>query len=176
MTKLMSQTRDKIMAYQFLTAFPQMISRIQHPSQSVQDVLVGIVARVIRAHPLQSLWPIVGAMLSRRKERQALTEKILLRAQVSSAKAGLQLTTGEGRSRACPSRQGRSPLVNVAAQVLRGQAVVEQNAGRNHYAKLSLPSVGFPFVDDPSLAGRAHCGPAFCRAGRWERKREVTSP
>lgn len=89
----MDRSKGKIMPYQFLTAFPQMISRITHPSRAVQDVLVRIVYRVVREYPLQALWPIVGAMLSRRKERREITDLILQKAIVSAARWGC-LTAG----------------------------------------------------------------------------------
>ncbi|KLT45487.1 hypothetical protein CC85DRAFT_290333 [Cutaneotrichosporon oleaginosum] len=82
-THLMIQSKDKIMPFQFLTAFPQMISRITHPSSKVRDTMVKILSRVVRAHSQQALWPIVGSLLSKRKDRIELTEAILRRAEGS---------------------------------------------------------------------------------------------
>jgi len=82
-TKLMDRSRGKIMTYQFLTAFPQIVSRITHQNSDVREVLIKIVYRVVRDYPAQALWPIVGAMLSKRKDRQEVTDTILKRAVVS---------------------------------------------------------------------------------------------
>ncbi len=96
-TALMLHSKDKIMPFQFLTALPQMISRITHPGQRVRDTLVRILARVVRAHSQQALWPIVGSLLSKRKDRIELTEHILARAEVSSDDPSWVLTTGIAR-------------------------------------------------------------------------------
>ncbi|BEJ16287.1 hypothetical protein CspHIS471_0508920 [Cutaneotrichosporon sp. HIS471] len=82
-TNLMVHSEDKIMPFQFLTAFPQMISRITHPSQRVRETLVMILSRVVRAHSQQTLWQIVGSLLSKRKDRIELMESILSRAATS---------------------------------------------------------------------------------------------
>ncbi|GMK55487.1 hypothetical protein CspeluHIS016_0205430 [Cutaneotrichosporon spelunceum] len=76
-TNLMARSKDVIMPFQFLTAFPQMISRITHPNQRVRDTLVKILSRVVRAHSQQTLWQIVGSLLSKRKDRIELMESIL---------------------------------------------------------------------------------------------------
>lgn len=96
-TKLVDKSRGKIMTYQFLTAFPQIVSRITHQNPEVRDVLTRIVYRVVRDYPAQALWPIVGAMQSKRKDRQAVTEIILGKAKVSVLMYWLVLTLLERR-------------------------------------------------------------------------------
>lgn len=91
-TNLMVLAKDKIMPFQFLTAFPQMISRITHPTKRVRETLVRILSRVVRAHSQQALWPIVGSLLSKRKDRIGLTETILRRAEVSCDDTNVTLT------------------------------------------------------------------------------------
>ncbi|UOH82515.1 hypothetical protein LQV05_005222 [Cryptococcus neoformans] len=44
-------------AYQFYTAFPQIVSRIVHPSVDVSRILRSIIVRVISEYPQQALWP-----------------------------------------------------------------------------------------------------------------------
>lgn len=79
----MDRSRGKIMTYQFLTAFPQMISRITHTNKEVQEVLVKLVYRVIRDYPLQALWPTIGAVHSNKKDRRELADAILRKSVVS---------------------------------------------------------------------------------------------
>lgn len=57
-------------AYQFYTAFPQIVSRIVHPSVDVSRILRSIMVRVISEYPQQALWPMVGVMKSCQDERR----------------------------------------------------------------------------------------------------------
>lgn len=79
----MEKARFDVQTYQFLTSFPQLISRITHPNETVQETLVKVVYRVIRDYPAQSLWTTIGAMQSNQKERRSITDKVLKRAVVS---------------------------------------------------------------------------------------------
>lgn len=92
-TKLMDRSRGKITSYQFLTAFPQMISRITHTNKDVQEVLVKLIYRVIRDYPAQSLWPAVGAIQSRTKPRRDVMDQALKKAIVSCHVFVPKLTT-----------------------------------------------------------------------------------
>lgn len=69
---------------QFLTAFPQLVSRILHPEPSVNGVLYKIIASVIAKYPHQALWPMVGVMQSKRPERSRVCQVVLQRAHASS--------------------------------------------------------------------------------------------
>lgn len=82
-TKLIDRNRGKIANYQFLTAFPQMISRITHSNKEVREVLIKLVYRVIREFPAQALWPTIGAMQSTRQDRREVTDFVLKKAIVS---------------------------------------------------------------------------------------------
>jgi serine/threonine-protein kinase ATR len=81
-TDLMERSR-KVQTYQFLTALPQIVSRITHSNPKVREALVRIVYRVVRDYPAQTLWLMVGPMLSKRKDRQSVAETILKKAVVS---------------------------------------------------------------------------------------------
>ncbi|KAL1406340.1 hypothetical protein Q8F55_008039 [Vanrija albida] len=93
---LMEKARFEVQTYQFLTAFPQLISRITHPNETVQETLVKVVYRVIRDYPAQSLWTTIGAMQSNRKERREVTEKVLKRA-VDGRRSELQTSINDAR-------------------------------------------------------------------------------
>ena len=78
----MDKARKELPTYQFLTAFPQVISRIGHPKKEVQALLRKIIALVIIDHPQQALWPIVGVMQSNRPDRKMACEMVVQRAKV----------------------------------------------------------------------------------------------
>jgi len=54
----------KLPAYQFLTAFSQIISRICHPSPSVWEILEDIISRIFLAYKDQAFWTIVAVSKS----------------------------------------------------------------------------------------------------------------
>nr|XP_031859926.1 uncharacterized protein CI109_004533 [Kwoniella shandongensis]KAA5526998.1 hypothetical protein CI109_004533 [Kwoniella shandongensis] len=82
-TNLVDRSRKTLPPYQFLTAFPQIISRILHPHGEVGIVLKKIVAGVIRTYPQQALWPTVGVMQSKRADRKKACLSVLSRAQAN---------------------------------------------------------------------------------------------
>jgi serine/threonine-protein kinase ATR len=110
-TKLVDKERKELPTYQvsdcrlpskcdlmtkFLTAYPQIVSRIGHPNKDLAGVLKKIMAAVIVKYPLQSLWPTVGMMQSKRAERKTLCQSVLSRVQVSSPSRA-QLISGGTR-------------------------------------------------------------------------------
>lgn len=69
---------------QFLTAFPQLVSRILHPEPVVAGILYKIISNVIVKYPHQALWPMVGVMRSNRPDRAKICGIVLYKARVSS--------------------------------------------------------------------------------------------
>nr|WPS94695.1 serine/threonine-protein kinase [Naematelia aurantialba] len=86
-TAVLDKARSDLPAYQFYTAFPQIISRIVHPNKDVQTVLVKLIGLVIETFPHQALWPFVGLMQSNRSERQVACKRVLNRIQTRGSSA-----------------------------------------------------------------------------------------
>ena len=63
-TKAIDSAHEKIPAYKFLTAFPQLISRICHPHADVTALLRRIIAKVLAAHPQQAMWMMIAVLKS----------------------------------------------------------------------------------------------------------------
>nr|ODO02228.1 serine/threonine-protein kinase ATR [Cryptococcus depauperatus CBS 7855] len=78
--RIIQDCAENLPAYQFFTAFPQIVSRIVHPNRDVFKILRGIMSRVIMDYPQQALWPMVGVMQSRRNERRQTCREVLDRA------------------------------------------------------------------------------------------------
>jgi serine/threonine-protein kinase ATR len=79
------RARKTLSPYQFLTAFPQIVSRILHSNAAVRTILVKIMGTVIISYPQQALWPTVGVMQSNRLERKNASLDVLKRVQVCSS-------------------------------------------------------------------------------------------
>ncbi|KAJ3291727.1 serine/threonine-protein kinase M1 [Borealophlyctis nickersoniae] len=69
MTKTVRRLNDKLPAWQFLTAIPQLISRICHKNALVHQVLETIIVRVLAAYPKQTLWHLMSVSKSTYKVR-----------------------------------------------------------------------------------------------------------
>jgi serine/threonine-protein kinase ATR len=103
-TNMMDQARmkEELRPYQWLTAFPQIASRLGHRHAKVKAILVKLLAMVINAYPRQALWPMFGLMQSNRDERRRQAAEVTQRALVSRrANGGL----GRWRDRDRPARQ-----------------------------------------------------------------------
>lgn len=64
----------------WLTAMPQLLSRLLHPSQRVQDSLVTLLASIVAAYPDQSLWFVVPVTRSRDSARASRAKRIVQKA------------------------------------------------------------------------------------------------
>lgn len=86
MTATVARGLDKLPTYQWLTAFPQVVSRIGHADVGTYRVLSRIILAVIMAYPLQSIWSMVSVSQSKKHERLSRCQAIFKK--VRSARAG----------------------------------------------------------------------------------------
>lgn len=62
---------------QWLTAFPQIVSRIDHSNKPVYDLLSNLIIRVLQEYPHQGLWLFMSVVQSKKPERSLRGEIIL---------------------------------------------------------------------------------------------------
>ena len=74
---------ERMPAYPWYTAFPQIITRISHPNKSVWDVLQLIIIRVTAQYPQQALWGLLAVQNSQQDDRRARGGGILQKLRVS---------------------------------------------------------------------------------------------
>jgi serine/threonine-protein kinase ATR len=77
MTATISRSLEKLPIYQWLTAFPQVVSRIGHADVATYKVLSRIIIAVIVAYPLQSIWSMVSVSQSKKEDRLVRCKAIL---------------------------------------------------------------------------------------------------
>ncbi|KAK5172495.1 hypothetical protein LTR04_000014, partial [Oleoguttula sp. CCFEE 6159] len=65
---------DRLPAYIFYTALPQIISRISHPNMKVYEVLSTIILKIVSTHPSQALWSLLAVDAKRNKSEAASLE------------------------------------------------------------------------------------------------------
>ncbi|KAI0173613.1 phosphatidyl inositol 3-kinase [Hypoxylon sp. FL1284] len=87
--KYLFKSIQRLPAYIFYTALPQLVARIAHPNAEVFMLLEEIILRVVEAHPKQALWSLFPLMTSRQasSERRARGQQILQKLRTRSKKA-----------------------------------------------------------------------------------------
>lgn len=78
---------ERMPAYTWYTAFPQIITRISHPNKSVWDALQTIIVRVASIYPQQSLWSLLAVLHSTQEERRSRGTQVLQKLRVSLGSA-----------------------------------------------------------------------------------------
>jgi hypothetical protein len=67
----------ELTALKWLTAFPQIVSRLLNDSVMLSKAIYTIVGKVIQEFPQQSLWIITGVASSRKRERHDAAARAL---------------------------------------------------------------------------------------------------
>lgn len=80
---LIGKCVNRLPTFQFLTAMPQLISRISHPNSKVQEVLEAIIVTVLGLYPQQSLWHLMAVAKSSHKGRVQRVSSIFSKAKSS---------------------------------------------------------------------------------------------
>ncbi|KAG9191621.1 serine/threonine-protein kinase ATR [Alternaria panax] len=68
---------ERMPAFAWYTAFPQIITRISHPNNNVWDALQSIIIRVASSYPQQALWAIYAVLHSTQNERRSRGTTVL---------------------------------------------------------------------------------------------------
>ena len=68
-TKQMKKYIDRLPAFIFYTALPQIVARICHPNIIVSTSLIDIIAKVVGAHAQQATWTLLAVVKSSARER-----------------------------------------------------------------------------------------------------------
>ncbi|KAF9190175.1 serine/threonine-protein kinase M1 [Haplosporangium sp. Z 767] len=86
--KFMEGLVEYLPAYMFLSAFPQIISRICHQNKQAFEVLERIIIKVVIVYPDQAIWQMVSVSKSVVAERKLVCNKILERIPVKERNLG----------------------------------------------------------------------------------------
>jgi serine/threonine-protein kinase ATR len=87
--ELMARLLDFIPKFQFLSAIPQLISRICHPNVEVQEILDRLIVSLLESFHQQALWHLMAVAKSTVKARVNRVATIFSRAKALDAKSRL---------------------------------------------------------------------------------------
>ncbi|CAA9966791.1 Protein kinase rad3 [Pyrenophora teres f. maculata] len=82
---------ERMPAFAWYTAFPQIITRISHPNKNVWDALQTIILRVASSYPQQALWALLAVLHSTQDDRRARGAAVLQRLRDASKRKGASL-------------------------------------------------------------------------------------
>jgi serine/threonine-protein kinase ATR len=68
---------DRVQPYVLYTAFPQMLSRIDHPEPNVAELLRNLIVRVTSRHPRQALWSLFAVKRSSSESKKKMAQMAL---------------------------------------------------------------------------------------------------
>jgi len=136
---------DRLPAFVFYTALSQVVARICHPSQSVYNLILDMVVKVVVQHTPQALWTLLAVYRSSSQDRAkrgaaciTRTLEIARKAKTSTAGSDLRALVGQGQKlsdqllRVCEgSIDGKSSHISLS-----------RDLGFNHKAascKLAMP-------------------------------------
>jgi serine/threonine-protein kinase ATR len=78
---VMLKLLERLPAYHFLTAVPQLVSRICHPNPTVHSTIESMIVAVLVVYPQQTLWNLVAVAKSTLSERAQRINQIFKRIQ-----------------------------------------------------------------------------------------------
>ncbi|KAL6705751.1 serine/threonine-protein kinase M1 [Coniothyrium glycines] len=82
---------ERMPAFAWYTAFPQIITRISHPNKNVWDSLQTIILRVASTYPQQSLWSLLAVLHSTQDDRRIRGTAVLQKLRDASKRKGSEL-------------------------------------------------------------------------------------
>ncbi|KAI9005259.1 hypothetical protein BC832DRAFT_531539 [Gaertneriomyces semiglobifer] len=94
MTDGLAGLAQKLPAYQFLTAIPQLSSRIGHNNEEVHSLLESILVNILCAYPHQTLWQLVAVSRSSNGLRASRMKKVFNRAKGQEAEVLVEQLLG----------------------------------------------------------------------------------
>lgn len=84
-------SQERMPAFAWYSAFPQIITRISHPNKTVWEALQSIIIRVASAYPQQALWSLLAVLHSTQDDRRGRGTAVLQKLRDSSKKKGASL-------------------------------------------------------------------------------------
>ncbi|KNG49644.1 protein kinase rad3 [Stemphylium lycopersici] len=112
---------ERMPAFAWYTAFPQIITRISHPNKNVWDALQTIIIRVASSYPQQSLWALLAVLHSTQDDRRARGAAVLQKLRVSSQ-------TGQGRKSANKKKDAsrrKGAALDLKSLIIQGQRLTD---------------------------------------------------
>lgn len=153
---------DRLPAWAFYTALPQLVARICHPNQTVFALLVEIIAKVVMQHTPQSLWTLLAMVKSSSKDRANRGVACMTRTLELARKSKMDSAGAELRTLVSQGQKLSDQLLHVCEGDTQGKPAnlsITKDLGFNHKtapSKLAMPiekclTASLPTVDNRQM-------------------------
>ncbi|KAF2115782.1 hypothetical protein BDV96DRAFT_599348 [Lophiotrema nucula] len=116
-------TNERMPAFAWYSAFPQIITRISHPHKNVWDTLAAIITRVASQYPQQALWSLLAVTHSTQDDRRARGMAVLQKLRGVSTNFG-EAGLSANKKKETVKRKSSSPL-ELKNLILHGQKLTD---------------------------------------------------
>jgi serine/threonine-protein kinase ATR len=116
-------TEERMPAFSWYTAFPQIITRISHPHKSVWAVLQVIINKVTTFYPQQALWSLMAVTRATQDDRRARGTLVLQKLKGVSDQAG-QAYPSNANKRKEKTKQKNS-TIDLKNLIIHGQRLTD---------------------------------------------------
>ncbi|KAL9130247.1 MAG: hypothetical protein Q9217_001540 [Psora testacea] len=136
---------DRLPAFVFYTALPQIVARLCHPNQAVYNLLVDIVAKVVLQHAPQALWTLLAMVKSSSKDRANRGVSCMTRVLENARRARNESTSAELKALITQGQKLSDQLLRVCEGDIQGKPSnisLTKDLGFNHKtaaSKLAMP-------------------------------------
>jgi len=112
---------ERMPAFAWYSAFPQIITRISHPNKTVWDALQTIILRVASTYPQQALWSLLAVLHSMQDDRRARGSAVLQRLRVS--KQTMHIRKSSNNQQDVSKKKGAS--LDLKNMIIQGQRLTD---------------------------------------------------
>ncbi|KAL9104639.1 MAG: hypothetical protein Q9163_000443 [Psora crenata] len=136
---------DRLPAFVFYTALPQIVARICHQNQAVYSLLVDIVAKVCIQHAPQALWTLLAMVKSSSKDRANRGVACMTRVLENARRAKNESAGADLRALITQGQKLSDQLLRVCEGDIQGKQTnisLTKDLGFNHktaVSKLAMP-------------------------------------
>lgn len=112
---------ERMPAFSWYTAFPQIITRISHANKSVWDALQTIIIRVASSYPQQALWSLLAVLHSTQDDRRGRGTAVLQRLRVSNSARHCRSLTDSNQD----ASKRKGALLDLKTLIIQGQRLTD---------------------------------------------------
>lgn len=113
---------ERMPAFSWYTAFPQIITRISHPNKNVWNTLLSIIVRVASVYPQQALWSLLAVLHSTQEDRRTRGTVVLQKLRVSN-RINHDYHMADSRQKDVSKQKGAS--VDLKNLIISGQRLTD---------------------------------------------------
>ncbi|XP_032793021.2 serine/threonine-protein kinase ATR [Daphnia magna] len=153
-TRAIDVAQEKIPAYKFLTAFPQLISRICHPHPEVAALLRRIIAKTLVSHMQQCMWMMISVLKSSYSVRAKRCREII--DMVASNQPSVRKFFGDATNLADRLVELANKPVEDGVMVLsveKAFRALPSLLSQSHFSKIMVPLQWLMTVTLPATPG-----------------------